>query len=247
MSTARYTPGHSASATNFMAQRTFDSHGAFFIDFIQPGHEVLDCGCGPGSITHGVAGKCFPGKVTGIDFGESQIDFARQAAPDNATFQTADCTDLPFDDESSDRVFSHALMEHLNDPQGALAKFDRVLKPGGAIGVCSPDWSGFLLAPPSDELSTAICVYRDLQTKNGGDVEVGCKFGSLLHEAGFTDIQMLARYENYPSLDFIGEYLALQLDGSHPREAQALRDWAQSQGGMFAQAWVSATARKPSC
>jgi hypothetical protein len=56
---------------------------------------------------------------------------------------------------------------------------------------------------------------------------------------------MSARYECYAALEFIGEYLALQLqregDG---QSARAFRSRSQSADGMFAQAWVSAVSRK---
>jgi hypothetical protein len=56
---------------------------------------------------------------------------------------------------------------------------------------------------------------------------------------------MSARYECYPSLEFIGEYLALQLEGKGDVDAsEAFREWSRQGSGMFAQAWVSAVATK---
>ena len=90
-----YTPGHTQNATDFMAARTVESHGQFFVPYLTPGLSVLDCGCGPGSITLGIAARIAPGKVLGVDFGESQIERARSSAAaagaGNATVQTADC------------------------------------------------------------------------------------------------------------------------------------------------------------
>jgi hypothetical protein len=56
---------------------------------------------------------------------------------------------------------------------------------------------------------------------------------------------MNAHYECYPSLSLIGEYLALQLEqkGEVPH-AKTLLAWSTADGGMFAQAWVSAIGRK---
>ena len=244
-----YTPGHTANATDFMAQRSFDSHGAFFRDFVPRGSRILDCGCGPGSITQGIAEWVAPAEVIGVDFGESQIARARQDAAArgiaNVSFVAASCYRLPFADETFDGVFSHALLEHLAEPQKALAEFHRVLKRGGHIGVCSPDWGGFLLAPPSAALIAARDAYMALQTKNGGDIFVGRKLGVYLADAGFSNIQMEARYECYPSLDFIGEYLARQLEqAGSGTEAATLRSWSKSPGGLFAQTWVSTVGTK---
>jgi ubiquinone/menaquinone biosynthesis C-methylase UbiE len=213
------------------------------------GLSVLDCGCGPGSITLGIAELVAPAKVIGVDFGASQIEQACAAARGrgiaNVEFRTADCYSLPFANSSFDRVFSHALMEHLFDPLRAIGEMHRVLMLGGVAGLCSPDWGGFILAPPSPRLSSAVDAYTRLQTKNGGDVLVGRKLGLLLRRAGFSDISMSARYEYYSSLPFIGEYLALQLEqAGDSLSAQTFRTWGQDVDGMFAQAWVSCTARK---
>jgi len=158
---------------------------------------------------------------------------------------TASCYALPFAAASFDCVFSHALLEHLSNPSKALSEFHRILKPGGTVGICSPDWGGFIFSPPSTELSDAIEAYTRLQTKNGGDVFVGRKLGVYLTSAGFHSVKMQSRYECYSSLDLIGEYLALQLkQKGHDKYAKALLAWSKSQGGLFAQTWVAAIGRK---
>ena len=179
MNTNKYTPGHTPNATDFMSRRSVQSHGAFFMPHLTNGLSVLDCGCGPGSITLGIAELVAPAKVIGVDFGASQIEQACAAARGrgiaNVEFRTADCYSLPFANSSFDRVFSHALMEHLFDPLRAIGEMHRVLILGGVAGLCSPDWGGFILAPPSPQLSSAVDAYTRLQAKNGGDLLVGRK------------------------------------------------------------------------
>ncbi|PTX97335.1 hypothetical protein DB346_20230 [Verrucomicrobia bacterium LW23] len=53
--TENYTPGYTANALGFMQRRTLQSHGAFLIPHLRRGMRVLDCGCGPGTITLGIA------------------------------------------------------------------------------------------------------------------------------------------------------------------------------------------------
>jgi SAM-dependent methyltransferase len=240
-----YTPGHSANAIDFMLRRTLESHGAFIRPRLRDGIDVLDAGCGPGSITRSIA-AVYPGsRIVGVDFAESQIVRARELTAEtrltNVEFRVASAYALPFADASFDVVFSHALLEHLREPEKAIAEFCRVLRPGGCVGVCSPDWGGFLLAPPTEEIARAVAAYMELQGANGGDVFVGRKLGGLLRAAGFADVEMSARYEVYPSTEVIAGYLALQLDragrGAH---AEAFRRWTRHPGTMFAQAWVSA-------
>jgi SAM-dependent methyltransferase len=51
------------------------------------------------------------------------------------TVRTAACDaeHLPFDDESFDVVFGHAVLHHLPDLERAFAEFRRVLRPGGVV------------------------------------------------------------------------------------------------------------------
>lgn len=250
MSQESYTPGHTENATDFMLQRSFESHGRFFAPHIEQSHVVLDVGCGPGSISLGIAEAVSSGRVHGIDFGESQIEAARKNAKQvritNAEFTQASCYELPFEKKSFDRVFCHALMEHLASPTDALAEFFRVLCPGGMIGVCSPDFDGTLLAPSTPDVTNAINKYATLQKSNGGDLRIGKKLGDYLIAAGFSDVSLSARYECYPSVDLISEYLARQLDlAQMHKHATSIRTWSNSPASMFAQCWVSATGVRP--
>lgn len=245
-----YTPGHTDNASDFMSRRSLESHGGFFLPYLRPGLSVLDCGCGPGSITMGVAARIAPGEAVGIDLARSQIERARAAAERegrrNVRFEIGDAYSLPFESGRFDRVFSHALVEHLADPAAALRGLFRILKPGGIVGVCSPDWGGFIVCPPSPELARAVEAYMTLQSKNGGDVRAGTKLGRYFAATGFAEVRIAARYECYPSLAFIGEYLATQLEREgDARSAAVLRGWSLEKEGLFAQAWVSAVGVKP--
>jgi ubiquinone/menaquinone biosynthesis C-methylase UbiE len=51
--------------TNRMGQRTAEIHAAFFLPYLESGMKVLDCGCGPGTITNGLARAVSPGETSG--------------------------------------------------------------------------------------------------------------------------------------------------------------------------------------
>jgi ubiquinone/menaquinone biosynthesis C-methylase UbiE len=75
--TDHYTPGYSTPMLSFMAQRTAEEHARFFLPYLKPGDRVLDAGCGPGSVTLGLARAAAPGQVIGVDIEDSQFEQAR--------------------------------------------------------------------------------------------------------------------------------------------------------------------------
>ena len=150
------TPGHNPDATACMAARDLESHGFFLAPLLQPGFDVLDAGCGPGTITNDIAECVFPGRVTGLDISPGHLERARRLSHGreivNASFIHGSADRIPFGDSSFDLVFSHALLEHLQEPQRVLREFHRVTRPGGFTAVCSPDWDRFELAPDHPEV-----------------------------------------------------------------------------------------------
>jgi ubiquinone/menaquinone biosynthesis C-methylase UbiE len=58
---------HGSAFDAQLTRRTAAREGAFFLPHLRPGMRVLDCGCGPGSITVGLAAAVAPGQAVGID------------------------------------------------------------------------------------------------------------------------------------------------------------------------------------
>lgn len=243
-----YTLGYGDEAVRFMIRRTAETHAGFFLPWLSPGMNLLDCGSGLGTITLGLARRVAPGRVVGVDAAESQVQAAQARAAaegvDNVHFQTADVTALPFPAESFDAVFSHALLEHLPDRSAAAREFHRVLKPGGVVGVRCPDWGGFIIAPPDSQAEAAFTVFRRLQEDAGGDTTVGSKLGAILQAAGFGQVRMGAEYECFPEGGFLVDLMARRVESSDPDAAETLRAWSRRPGGLIAVAWLSAVGRR---
>lgn len=112
---------------------------AFLVPHLRAGMRLLDCGCGPGTITADLAQVVAPGETIGIDLREEAVAQARALARErqiaNLTFQTATIYQLPFPDGSFDAAFTCAVLQHLATPVVALEEIRRVLKPGGVLGI----------------------------------------------------------------------------------------------------------------
>jgi SAM-dependent methyltransferase len=96
------------------------------------GLSVLDVGCGQGIdlCEYGLAGA----NVTGIDLTPVHVELARRnldVLSLDGTVVEGDAENLPFPDESFDRVSSNGVLHHTPDVALALREIYRVLRPGG--------------------------------------------------------------------------------------------------------------------
>jgi len=92
---------------------------------------LLDVGCGPGYVSAAAAER---GAIpTGLDFSEEMVGIARKMFP-HLTFRNGDAQNLPFPNDSFDRVAANFALLHLADPARACAEACRILKPGGKFG-----------------------------------------------------------------------------------------------------------------
>lgn len=100
--------------------------------------EVLDLGCGTGTLAIAMARAAGRARITGIDGDAEILDMARRKEGSEGIAFVAGLADaLPFDDGSFDRVVCSLLLHHL-DPavkRAALAEARRVLRSGGRLHV----------------------------------------------------------------------------------------------------------------
>ena len=192
-STPYYTLGYSDATVRSLQTRTLDVCASFFLPYLRPGMMVLDCGCGPGSLTIEIAELVAPGQVVGIDIEPGQCARAQELAAArgiaNVRFEPADVYALPYPDATFDAVFSHALVTHLADPMRAFAESRRVLKPTGVLAVSVNDYEAVAWSPAGSAAERLGELYPRVMAHNGGNrLRAGLLRGALL-EAGFVRVE----------------------------------------------------------
>jgi ubiquinone/menaquinone biosynthesis C-methylase UbiE len=188
---------------DYLQQRTAAERAGFLLGELRPGMRLLDCGCGPGSMTLDLAAAVAPGEVVGVDLNPRMIEIALSIAGQrgvgNVRFEKADVYQLPFEDESFDVVFLHTLLMHLERPVDALIEARRVLRSGGLIAVCDGDWAADIQAPTFTLLEQAKHLAVEMLRMSGTNVYFGRQHRNVLRRAGFKRIRASATAETYGS------------------------------------------------
>ena len=189
-SSEHYTNGYGADVEK-MAQR----EAAFplpHLNALGTNAHVIDCGCGPGSITIGITGQIPSGQVVGSNIGSTHIEHAiahtSQERVLNVTFKIGSIYDLPYSDSSFDAAFTNGVAGHLGDPVSAIKEMRRVIREGGGVAVRTADVGTFMWSPTNDILDQTVQITAELLTKNGISPYVGRKVRGLMREAGLRDV-----------------------------------------------------------
>ena len=196
-----YTIGYSEQRTRNFARRLAigneEGDAGFFSVHLNAGMSVVDCGCGPGSVTIGFAEIVAPGDVLGIDIGESQVETARAIAAENGVqnvrFEVGSIYNVPAPDRSFDAAYTQFVLEFLREPLDGLKEIHRVLKTRGVVGVKTQDWDSLVMWPHDPTVEEAWELGMRLWRHNGGDPHVGRRLPELLRMAGFSQIEVVAQ------------------------------------------------------
>ncbi|XOV84389.1 MAG: class I SAM-dependent methyltransferase [bacterium] len=109
--------------------------------------KILDLGCGEGR--HAISAYLLADvTVFGVDLSACDLATARQRLEEfdhkpehpehSCTFVRASGLQLPFEDNSFDKVICAEVLEHIPDYQGMLQEIKRVLRPGGIFAASVP-------------------------------------------------------------------------------------------------------------
>jgi ubiquinone/menaquinone biosynthesis C-methylase UbiE len=262
-----YTHGHAQATLRQHGRRTADEAAAFLLPELKAGMTLLDVGCGPGSITRGLAQRLAPGYVVGVDLSADTLADAREDAAvrgiSNLRYEEGSVYDLPFPDASFDVVFAHQVLQHLREPALAIRQMLRVLRSGGLIAVRDVDWGTVAYWPSEPWIDRFIDVHVKTWLQNGGDPRIGRRLRALFNDSEVIDVRITATQWCYatPSEtrdwgESYAERLLTSPMGARAVErgnasradleamAAAFRAWASHSDAFWAFTHVAALARK---
>jgi 2-polyprenyl-3-methyl-5-hydroxy-6-metoxy-1,4-benzoquinol methylase len=139
---------------------------------------VLDVGCGEGVLTEQWAGRITPGRVVGIDLEDPKLagEWERRRQP-NLTFAPMEVEHLQFDEDAFELVAATEVLEHVTDPERALAEMARVAS------------RHLLVSVPHEPLWRVLNVARGAYVRQLGNTP-----GHLNHWTRRSFVSLLGRY-----------------------------------------------------
>jgi ubiquinone/menaquinone biosynthesis C-methylase UbiE len=190
-----------------------------------PFGEALEIGAGTGYFTLNLLQLGAIKRATATDISYGMLATLKQNASERGLkvrTVEAEAEELPFEDESFDLVFGHAVLHHIPDLERGFAEFVRVLRPGGALAFCGePSRYGDLLAalPKRSALLAAPLWRRAVgASKRDYEAEPDANGHALerevdVHEFSPADLRRLARDAGLTDVRVRGEELLASMHG----------------------------------
>ena len=155
--------------------------------WIQPGHDVLDLGCGTATLTIMVKQTCPAARVVGLDGDPKVLAIARgkvARAGVEVELYEGMAFAPPFPPASFDRVVSSLVLHHLTsvNKRATLARVRELLRPGGELHVA--DWG----RPQNALMWLASLGIRLLDGAETTGDNLDGRLPALMEEAGFTSV-----------------------------------------------------------
>jgi len=157
---------------------------------LQPSQRVLDLGCGTGTLTVMIKQAQPNAEIIGLDGDNDVLAIAREKAVQAGTeirFDFGLASELPYEDEAFDRIFSSLVVHHLitSDKKKTFNEVFRVLKHGGEFHVVD-------FGKPKTAYGRIIS--QVIRRMERADDNVKGLIPEFLKQAGFTEITETASF-----------------------------------------------------
>jgi SAM-dependent methyltransferase len=188
---------------------------------LRPMGRGLEIGAGTGYFSLNLLKQGILSEATCTDVSQGMLDtLAASAERMHLEVETVMCDAerLPFENDSFDVVFGHAVLHHIPDLEQAFREFRRVLKPGGFVAFCGePSKTGDKLAayPKRAALAVAPLWRRAIRARPhvgdgtwGKDEEASLEPFVDVHAFTPADLEAAAREGGFTNVRIRGEELA---------------------------------------
>ncbi len=136
---------HHAAGYEQLMGRWSQKLASLFIDFagIADGENVLDVGCGTGSLTFALARAADLSQIAAIDYSPVFVEEAMRRNTDpRITIRQADACLLPFEGATFDRALALLVLHFVPEAGKAVAEMRRVVRSGGTVAAAVWDHLG---------------------------------------------------------------------------------------------------------
>jgi ubiquinone/menaquinone biosynthesis C-methylase UbiE len=155
---------------------------------IESGATVLDVGTGTGVFLPYLLKKVgVNGSIIALDIAEKMLAKAKSKGyRGNIRYLCADVMAIPLDDEFCDAVVCYSSLPHFPDKPKAMLEIKRILKKGGRVFICH-----------TSSREHINHIHRSIPTVQNDLLPDAIEMTTLLSNAGFTEIQVEDKAENY--------------------------------------------------
>ncbi|MHB1118966.1 MAG: class I SAM-dependent methyltransferase [Bellilinea sp.] len=160
----------------------------------QPGERILDLGCGTGTLTIMLQRRQPAAEVVGLDGDPRVLDIAQKKADRvgvaSIRWDTGLADELPYPDESFDKVITSMMLHHLTLPEKleAFHEVHRVLKPGGSFHIAD-------FGKPHDRLMRFVASYMSHLERTADNFKG--RIPELMVETGFNQVEGTGHLRNF--------------------------------------------------
>jgi ubiquinone/menaquinone biosynthesis C-methylase UbiE len=186
--------------------RCYHTHiSTHIMDVLPKGGKLLDIGCGTGLFVKRYIDE--GGSAIGLDISRKMIERAQRRCT-TCDYMVGTGEKIPFCDNSFDAVSSLLVFSYIKDPESMLREAYRVLKPGGAIAVCTLGKKLITRGIPviyqiSEKINVKHLVMKDFGERYYDKEEMS----DLFTRAGFSDVRI--KWCSFAHINMIGPLFLL--------------------------------------